>query len=95
MKFRHRPTEIEAFRWTGDEHQTKDPVWIVEAISDGRVSFDAAGTDDIQIIVTTPEGDHVGQPGCWVAKGVAGELYIIQPDLFDALYEPAEETMNA
>lgn len=86
MRYKHRPTTIEAFCWTGDEQQAEPPVWVVEAINEGRIFFHAAGTDDIQVVVMTPEGEHVGRPGCWIAKGVADELYIIQPDLFGQLY---------
>lgn len=87
MRYRHKPTKIEAFRWTGGPDQTEDPLWAVEAIRDGRISFYAAGSADVQILVDTPEGVMSGKSGVWVAQGVEGELYIIQPELFEQLYE--------
>ncbi len=29
-------------------------------------------------------------PGYWIVRGVAGELYPVRPDIFDATYEPVE-----
>ena len=87
MRFKHKPTKIEAFQWTGGPDQKEDPVWAAEAIDAGRIEFISYGSDDLQILVRTPEGQMAGRPGCWVAKGVEGELYIIQPELFEQLYE--------
>jgi hypothetical protein len=39
-KFRKKPIVIEAFKWTGDQDQTEDPEWIIEAIRNGDAFFD-------------------------------------------------------
>ena len=39
MKYKNKSMIIDAFKWTGDQDQIEDPVWIVEAIKKGEVSF--------------------------------------------------------
>jgi hypothetical protein len=91
MKFKHKPTEIEAFQWTGGPEQSDDPEWAATAINAGLISFEGEGSDHLRIVVQTREGVQWARPGTWVAKGVEGELYLIQPELFEKLYEPVVE----
>jgi hypothetical protein len=96
MRYRHKPTKIEAFRWTGGPDQTEDPLWVIQAIRDGRISFANCGTGQpVYAEVETREGTMVAQQGWWIAKGIAGELYVIDPKLFDQLYEfDADEVVD-
>jgi hypothetical protein len=87
-KYRKKPVVIEAFLWTGDEHQQEDPVWIVTAIKDGQVRFEKSGTPEVTLLIDTLEGTHRAQRGDWIIKGVKGELYPCKPDIFAATYEP-------
>lgn len=87
MEFRKKPVVIEAFQWTGDETQTEDPVWIVEAIKDGRVIFINSGTPKVTLAIRTLEGTMIAQVGDWIIKGVKGELYPCKPDIFETTYE--------
>ncbi len=43
----------------------------------------------------TPEGGHIVCPGDWIITGVKGEIYPCKPDIFEATYEPAEESADA
>lgn len=40
-------------------------------------------------VVQTPEGDHDGKAGDWLAQGPAGELWVIDAAIFAATYAPA------
>jgi len=51
MKYRKKPVVIEAFKWTGGPDQEEDPVWIVEAIKKGEVSFRNIGCPDVQCYI--------------------------------------------
>ena len=94
MKFRKKPVVIEAFCWTGDEHQIEDPEWIIDALKSAKVTIH---TDDpyvkngLSMHISTLEGDMMAIPGDWIIKGVKGELYPCKPDIFDATYEKVED----
>lgn len=40
-------------------------------------------------VVQAMEGDHNGKPGDWLAQGPAGELWVIDREVFEATYAPA------
>jgi hypothetical protein len=42
--------------------------------------------------IDTAEGGHIVCPADWVITGVKGERYPCKPDIFDATYEPVEDT---
>ena len=42
---------------------------------------------DEGIIIHTLEGDHLGNYGDWIIKGVKGEFYPCKPDIFKETYE--------
>jgi len=84
-KFVKRPVVIEAFRWTGDQDQTEDPLWIIKAIKAGNVLFG----DGIMKILTL-EGIMTVNRGDYVIKGIKGEIYPCKPDIFELTYEPVE-----
>ena len=90
MKFRKKPVVIEAFQWTGDENQLKDPIWICDAIRDGRVTLPSKGTPQVEMLIRTLEGVLIAQRGDWIIRGVKGEIYPCKPDIFEMTYEPAE-----
>ena len=88
-KFVKRPVVIEAFRWTGDQDQTEDPLWIIEAIKAGNVLFG----DGVMKILTL-EGVMTVNRGDYVIKGIKGEIYPCKPDIFELTYEPVESNDN-
>ena len=95
MKFRKKPVVIEAFKWTGDQNQTEDPEWIVEALFRKKFNTDVGAAQFIQINgvtkiqIYTLEGNMVAEPGDFIIRGVKGEIYPCKPDIFEATYEPA------
>lgn len=90
MKFRKKPVVIEAFLWTGDEHQVEDPEWACDAIRDGRIRFENSGTPEVALAIDTLEGTHRANRGDWIIRGVNGEMYPCKPDIFAATYEAVE-----
>lgn len=89
-KYRKRPVVVEAFLWTGDIEQTEDPVWIVEAIHRGQVSFHKRGAETTVMNITTLEGVMTAIPGDWIIKGIEGEIYPCKPEIFAASYEKVQ-----
>jgi hypothetical protein len=81
-QYRRKPQLIEAFQWTGGIDQNEDPVWAVEAIREGTITF-----QDGMICMW---GKHGGKrpSGTWVLL-IGSELRFLDPSEFLALYEPA------
>lgn len=94
VKYRKKPIEIEAFKWTGDIEQTEDPIWIVEAIKNGDVWFNNKGTKDVTMIIRTLEGNLIADRGDYIIKGVKGELYPCKANIFDMTYEDSEQVRD-
>lgn len=83
-KYRKKPVVIEAFRWTGDQDQTEDPIWICEAIRSGQVTFNYP---ECVMLINTLEGQMIASRGDYIIRGVQGEIYPCKPDIFLATYE--------
>lgn len=45
-----------------------------------------------QIAIETLEGTMIGNPGDWLITGVAGEKYPCKDAIFQATYEPVEDS---
>lgn len=84
MQYQKKPVVVEAFQWTGDETQEHDPVWIVEAIEKGDVTF-----SEKQMFIRTLEGVMTANKGDYIIRGVKGELYPCKPDIFQQTYDPS------
>ena len=84
-KFRKKPVEIEAVKFTRNN-------W------DEVVSFTNGHAHTLKIerringvatcIILTLEGQHIATEGDWIIKGIKGEFYPRKPDIFEATYEP-------
>jgi hypothetical protein len=70
------------------------PNWIIEAQRNGHLIFYGPQDGPPHLMVQTLEGDMRADPGDWIIRGVAGELYPCKPDIFDATYEPVNETLE-
>ena len=89
-KYRKRPVIIDAFQWTGDQNQTEDPTWIIEALNAKKVKIVGSGKLCIMSIETL-EGVMTGRVGDFIIKGVQGEIYPCKPDIFNQTYEKVDE----
>jgi len=85
-KYRKKPVVIEAFEWTGDEKQKENPIWIIEGIKQGIITFNNQGTENVFMLIKTLEGMHKANRGDFIIQGVQGELYPCKPDIFHATY---------
>lgn len=80
-KYRKKPVVVEALEWLGGNR---------EAMANFlNLSPSELNTDDLthEIIIKTLEGQMRGLPGCFVIKGVKGEFYPCQRDIFFETYE--------
>lgn len=87
MKYRKKPVEIEAIKFTRDNF-------------DEVVSFTKGAAHTLQIertpygkaycIIDTLEGPMRSTEGDFIIRGVNGEYYACKPDVFDKTYELVE-----
>ena len=93
--FRKKPVVIEAVELRRD-----NPGAVVGWINElGGEAFmrggPGGGSRGGSVFIQTLEGRHRADTGDWIIKGVQGEFYPCKPDIFEATYEPAEDTPNA
>lgn len=105
MKYRKKPVVVDAVQITAADWNGKTfdgcpfselPEWLVSALDAGDVRAvcpnctDYAGWE-IQTLEDGHDGrvKHIGSPGDYIIRGVAGELYPCKPDIFEATYEEA------
>ena len=81
-QYRKKPVVVDAFLFTGGPDQEEDPIWLVEALKEGKVKVTATG-----IVIQTLEGVMSARLGDYVIRGVQGEIYPCKPDIFEATYE--------
>jgi len=79
-----KPIVIEAVQWMGDNEEEISPL--------GPNSMIFSGDN---ILIETREGTMMANLRDWIVKGIAGEVYPVKPEIFDATYEqvspPSEE----
>lgn len=90
MKFRKKPVVIDAVQLT-EEMFWRDKY--VEHCLPGTVGFEGSynprtGMFDVRFRVETPEGPMNCKPGHWWIRGVKGEEYFCDPEVFEKTYEP-------
>jgi hypothetical protein len=97
-RYRKKPTVVEAFQMTKERRMDNSewPWWLHEAWSKPESDpgslcrrSNAAELPDI-LVVRTLEGTMMVDWGDWIIRGTAGELYPCKPQIFDAIYDPAE-----
>ena len=99
LKFRKKPVVIEAFQMTRERGESNWdwPEWLHKAWNGehgipGTMFRVAAGPDKGMLAIETLEGEHLVSWGDWIIQGVKGKMYPCKPDIFEATYEPVEET---
>ena len=80
MKFHKKPVVIEAIRFVAANFEE------IEAFVGG----DAEWRDGV-LVVATRKGPLWAAPGDWIIKGVNGEFYPCNPEVFEEIYEPVSE----
>lgn len=102
-RYRKLPVVIEALQFTGDNIEalwdwagadtiygpvTAEPAGTV-VLEDGDTVEMPAREADPNAYVCTLEGQQALPVGNWLIRGVAGEFYSCDPDIFAQTYEPA------
>ena len=96
MKWRKKPVVIDAVQWDGKNHREmfeflcgKIGTYIS---SDGDNFYIDWNKVEGGLIIKTLEGKHVASIGDWVIKGISGEFYPCNPDIFLMTYEKVGES---
>jgi hypothetical protein len=92
MKFRKKPIEVEAVRWTGSN--AEEVRALAGTLFDVLDEQDRASSDDPEATAQIYDALHstwvLVQTGDWIIKGVQGEFYPCRTEVFEATYEVAE-----
>lgn len=97
MKYRKKPVEIEAVKWTGENHRemfdfltnyTKRDEYMTTSGDNFYIDHSKVPGG---LVIKTLEGEHVASIGDYIIKGVAGEFYPCKPDIFEKTYEEVKE----
>ena len=90
MKYRQKPVEVEAFKLTTDPKRIA-PDWFTKAVADERIYIDRVMKDGhIDVYgrtIRTQYGKVCAKLGDYVIKGINGELYPCEADIFKKTYE--------
>jgi hypothetical protein len=81
LKFKKKPVVIDAIHFTGDNADE------ILAWAGDRVRL----TPNKEIVIHTFEGPMFAPTGWWIIKGVKGEFYGCDPDIFKMSYERTYE----
>lgn len=84
MKYRKKPIEIDAFRWTNSNDSKDYPAWFWKSAKEQNLLFPSGE----RVAIPTPEGIMIANKGDYIIRGVNGELYPCKPDIFEKTYEP-------
>jgi len=80
MKYRKKPVVVDAFRFLELDSDTF-PEWFYNSMAWRW------GEDQESLIIATLEGDMTAALGCYIIKGISGELYPCKAEIFQATYE--------
>jgi hypothetical protein len=80
--YRKRPVEIQAVQWTGSNLDE-----IAALAGDEWIKSVAPNPPGDDLIVDTLEGEMRCRPGWWLIRGLRGEFYPCEPEIFAASYE--------
>lgn len=80
MKYRKKPVEIEAIRWTGD-NLTEVMAFCPKIHPDDMTSL---------LVIETLEGKLYAQEEDYIIKGFDGEFYPCNPSVFLAAYDEVD-----
>lgn len=89
FQWRKKPVVIEAIQWPGCRFPETPPQWFIDAMykTPGKPGFLMRMGDDI--FIETLEGRMRAEPGDWIIRGIAGEIYPCKPEIFEASYDRA------
>lgn len=87
MRYRPRPVEIEAIRWTGDLSVLGQ--FLNEGDGSSYVEIDGQS-----LFIETLEGRMECVPGNWLIRGMEGEYYPCKDSIFRLKYMAVGQTID-
>lgn len=89
-RYRKRPVSVDAFHWTGNVIELAAFVGSQNWTRADARDVPWEHEDDEQVVIWNEiEKTWIPAPvGWWIVRGVQGEYYPVQPDIFEATYEP-------
>lgn len=92
MKYRKRPLVVSAVRFTGKDLVLRDwPSWLNDAVSNDVIrfrEFTGIGGHRYEAYIKTREGIVEAKEGCYIIRGVTGEIYPCDELVFESTYDP-------
>lgn len=82
-KFVKRPVVIDAYQLTEGGSFARAAAWINAEGGHARSTFE-------YVMIDTLEGTMEARSGWWVIKGVKGEFYACEPEIFELTYSKAD-----
>lgn len=98
LRYRRRPLVIDAFQMTAEHRwsNTGWPDWLNRAWTIGDEGtgglFPGWPSAEFPLKVVSLEGVLTVNENDWIVRGVAGELYPVNPDIFERTYAPVVES---
>lgn len=92
MRFRKKPVVIDAIQWLGGDYKCLDTFCGLNWGRNDAHEVSWLGPNDSEGVVlwNALEAQWLCCPkGHWIIRGIRGELYPCEPEVFDATYEPA------
>ncbi len=88
-KYRKKPVIVEAVQLRWDTWSEMCNHTDVGKLTDGKCEGKQDG-EKIGLLIPTLEGLMIAGENDWIIKGVANELYSVNPDIFEQTYEKVE-----
>ncbi len=90
MKVRKKPVVVDAYKMQNEFFQLDAPAWVNEACNKDLI-FGYASDFNKGVRVETLEGEMFCPFGHYLIRGVEGEIYACDPNIFHKTYDIAEE----
>jgi len=93
IKYRKKPVVIEAMQYTDNDSATQIIEWALSheaTINYWCENGEECRREEHVLRIPTLEGNMDARPGWWIIKGIQGEFYPCDPDIFAKTYELEE-----
>lgn len=82
-----KPVVIEAVQWLGNPKNEENVQELLDFMQIEELVLTVRNDGITNILIETLEGTMKGKPGCYVIKGVKGEFYPCDKEIFNRTYE--------
>ena len=83
-QFKAKPIVVEAFQWHGGMFKKSFPPWFTKMLKTGEAKiYKKLGNPYIRINSAL----RVAYGGDWIVQGVNGQVYPVEPEVFEAMYD--------